>query len=157
MKPAAVRPSAPVWRKRSWFVVGALLLLGSLLALLPPVRGAVLPDDLAALACGNGVLDAGETCGSCPADAGVCAPFSVLCGAGKVCLAPPRACPSVKPCKPVAPATLADAQFVVDHLRPGPVRLAARRVLAALRALDAYCPATPSTGQLRLVLSAEPG
>jgi hypothetical protein len=142
------------WRKRSLFVIGALVLLASLLLLLPPARGEEIVDALAALRCGNGVLDPGETCDTCPADAGVCAPFAVLCGGGKVCLTPPAPCPAVKPCQPVPPSALADARFVVDHLKAGTaIRAAARRVLAELLALDAYCPAAPSTGAMRLVLS----
>ncbi len=156
MKPQAASETS-AWRKRSLFVVGTLLLLASLLILLPPVHGATeSASAVAPLGCGNGVLDPGETCTSCAADAGVCEPFSVMCGSGNVCLPPAAPCPNVKPCQPVPPSVIADARFVVDSLRPGIVRQAARRVLAALRAMDAYCPGMPSTGQLTLVLSAEP-
>ncbi len=106
--------------------------------------------------CGNGRLDATESCASCPADAGVCAPFAVMCGGPRVCIDPPQACPNVTPCKPVPPAVIADARAVVNGIRPpSPIRAAARRVLAALLDMNSYCPGTGSTALSRLVLSSE--
>ena len=155
----ADRPHSTVetsaWWRRSLFIVALLLVLGSLLVLLPPVHGQAAASAAPRLGCGNGVLDPGETCSNCVEDAGVCEPFSVLCGSGNVCLPPGTPCPDVKPCKPVPPSVLVDAKFVYDSLRPGLVRQAARRVLGALRAMDAYCPAMPSTGQLTLILTTD--
>ncbi len=99
--------------------------------------------------CGNGILEAGETCNSCPADAGSCAP---VCGngvleAGETCTTCPADagdCAPVYPSCQTVPATvLADVKFVIDQLGANPLRPAARRIRSTLLQRVGYCVARP--------------
>lgn len=111
--------------------------------------------------CGDGIPNGSETCASCPADVGPCAPppppppLPERCNdAGETCMVPPAPCPTLA----AVPQDVADTVAALDGwLKKAGVGAAQRarvaRVKAWLALVESYKPKVPSTARLDLVLT----